>query len=293
MGLNRQGRGGATRSYGPLSPYRDVNELIEFYVEAIIRTLGENLLGVYLTGSLSYAAFRYETSDIDLLVIMHRPLLQAEVQAVRRIHQEIARKFDRWSKRLESSYTPIGMLSELYPPKEPRPYWGGDGVFYEAAPYGNEWIINNYLLYRHGVALYGPDVRELIRPVDIVEVQKASIRDLFQEWEPKTKNEQWFENSHYATYFVLNLCRILYTVMNKDAGSKSTAAAWVKARYGEPWRSLVLTAENWHYGLEVELYSRAIDLFNFVVSEVSRTALYRRLRDNNNNDSPAPKLLES
>ncbi len=291
MAFHREDRGGSRRPYGALSPYQDVNEVIEFYVDAIVRTLGENLLGVYLTGSLSYAAFRYGTSDIDIIVIVHQRLTQGEIEAVRRIHQEIAEKFNRWSKRLESSYTPIRMLSEVYPPKEPRPYWGGDGVFYEAALYGNEWIINNYLLYRHGIALHGPEIRELMRPVDIVDVQKASIRDLFQEWEPKSKDEHWFRNSHYATYFILNLCRILYTVMNKEAGSKSRAAAWVKARYGEPWKSLILTAENWHYGLEVDLYTRAIDFLNFVIGEVSQTEPYNQLSDNNN-DSPAPKLPE-
>ena len=123
--------------------------------------------------------------------------------------------------RLECSYTPIDMLKNILPPKEPRPYYGG-GIFYDEAPYGNEWIINNYLLYEHGITLIGPDFKKLTTPIDIIEVQKACIRDLFQEWEPKITDFEWLDNSHYQSYLVMNLCRILYTVMCGVTGTKKT-----------------------------------------------------------------------
>ncbi|HEX8992469.1 MAG TPA: aminoglycoside adenylyltransferase domain-containing protein, partial [Anaerolineales bacterium] len=196
-----------------------------------------------------------------------------------RLHVQMADRFGKWARRLECSYTPAAMLSSVAPPKEPRPYWGGEGTFYEAARYGNEWIINNYLLYQYGIALHGPEFRELTGPVQVEEVQKACIRDLFQEWEPKANDPGWFQNSHFASYFVLNLCRILHTVMSKDVSPKKTAAAWTKARYGEPWRSLIETAEDWRYGTELNIFDPAIAFLNFVVDEVSKTGLYRGLAD--------------
>ena len=268
---------GQTPTQQDWTAYRDVNELLQFYVERLRLTLRGNLEGIYLTGSLSYGDFNYARSDIDIVVIVESPLSHTELDAVRHLHMEVEAKFQAWAKRLEASYTPAPMLGQVRPPLEPRPYWGGDGVFHEAAQYGNEWIINNYLLYRYGIVLYGPEFRELTAPIDMEEVQKACLRDLFQEWEPKAADPEWFQNSHFASYFVLNLCRILFTVMGGEAGSKTVAAEWVRSHYGEPWTGLIHEAEEWSYGSEFKARDQAVELLNFVIGEVSKTVLYRQL----------------
>ena len=164
------------------------------------------------------------------------------------------------------------------PPRDPRPwYWGADDILFAEAPYGNEWIINKYLLYNHAIALTGPDFRDLTGPVDIREVQKACIRDLFTEWEPKKIQRSYFKESHYESYFVLNLCRILYTVMCGDAGSKSTAASWVKSNYGEPWQDMVATAERWQPGMELNLQEKALEFLDFVIERVLEVQLSRQM----------------
>jgi predicted nucleotidyltransferase len=261
----------------PLMPFEDVNAILQFFVEKVPPIFGENLVGVYLTGSLSYNAFDYDTSDIDLTVILKTPISASELSAVKQLHTQLERQFEKWSKRLECSYTPLEMLPSLLPPDKPRPwYWGGDGILYEEAPYGNEWIINKYLLWHHAIPLVGPNFKELTDTVDIAEVQKACIRDLFAEWEPKKRDPGWFRNdSHYESYFILNLCRILYTVMCGAAGSKQTAAAWVKSHYGQPWAELVGAAESWHYGLGLNLREKALQFLDFVIGEISGTELYK------------------
>jgi len=260
-----------------IAPFEDVNAILQYFVERVVPIFGENLVGVYLTGSLSYGAFNYETSDIDLTVILKAPISASELSAVKQLHAEMEKRFEKWSKRLECSYTPLEMLPSLLPPEKPRPwYWGGDGILYEEAPYGNEWIINKYLLWHHAIPLVGADFKTLTDEVDIIEVQKACIRDLFTEWEPKKHDPNWFRNdSHYEAYFILNLCRILYTAMNKSAGSKQSAAAWVKSNYGEPWAEVIRLAESWRYGMDLNLREKAIDFLNFVIGEIQATDLYR------------------
>lgn len=268
------------RHLDKLTPFKDVNSILQFFTEGIVRVFKENLMGLYLTGSLSYGAFNYASSDIDLTVILRNPISMTELDAIRRFHLQVEEKFNKWARRLECSYMPVEMLSSILPPKKPRPwYWGGEGILYEEAPYGNEWIINNYLLYNHAISLVGPNFKELTSPIDIGEVQKACIRDLFKEWEPKIANKDWLKNSHYQSYFILNLCRILYTVMCKSAGSKKTAAAWVKSRYGEPWAGSINAAEQWHYGVELNLQEKAVEFIYFVIDQVSKTELYKQLID--------------
>lgn len=154
---------------------------------------------------------------------------------------------------------------------------GGTGELYAAAEYGNEWIINRYFLYEHGIALHGPVFRDLAGPVDMVEVQKACIRDLYEEWEPKASSEEWRASYQYWHYLVLNLCRILYTVCCASAASKRVAATWVQETYGDRWRDLVEGALGWRHGAEFAPRDEALAFLEHVIAVVSATDLYREI----------------
>ncbi|MHB9147886.1 MAG: hypothetical protein ACYC2U_05745 [Candidatus Amoebophilus sp.] len=54
----------------------------------------------------------------------------------------------------------------------------------------------------------------------MVEVKKACVRDLFQEWATKTTDSVCLDDSQYQAYIILNLCRILYSIMQRPTGSK-------------------------------------------------------------------------
>lgn len=259
-----------------ITPYQDINEVLLHISNGIKDILGKNLTGLYLFGSLTYGDFNLDSSDIDLVAIINKPLNHNELEKIKEIHKLVAEYHQKWSDRLECSYTAIDMFNSILPPKEPRPYYGG-GIFYDKAPYGNEWIINNYLLYKHGVSLIGPDFRNLSKPIDISEVQKACIRDLFQEWEPKLTDFEWLENSHYQSYLVMNLCRILYTVLCGVTGSKKISAEWVKNKFGLPWRDLIEVAESWQYGKVMSSRDETIDFIKFTIDKIKQTTLYRQM----------------
>jgi Aminoglycoside adenylyltransferase, C-terminal domain len=251
--------------------------MLGFFTEGIARIFGEDLTGIYLTGSLSYNAFNYNRSDIDVTVIIQHPVVPRELDAIRALHTALVQRFNKWARRFECSYTPVGILPNILPPGNRPWYWGADDTLHAEATYGNEWIINNYLLYKHAVPLVGPDFKQLMLPVNIEEVQKACIRDLFTEWEPKKSDRQWFKDSHYESYFILNLCRILYTVLCKDAGSKKAAASWVGSTCAEPWPGLVSAAERWEHGRELDLQDKAIKFMDFVIENVLATELGRQM----------------
>lgn len=261
-----------------LTKYPDVNEIIAFFVRGVIPVLEKNVLGIYLTGSLSSGAFNYHSSDIDIIVIVHRPVSRCELDSIGRLHRDMEGRFEKWARRLECSYTPVDMLLCVMPPTEPRPYyWGGDCTLYEEAPYGNEWIINKYFLYGHSIALFGPSFTKLLPPVDVEDVRKACVRDLFQEWAPKKFTPEYFRDSHHEAYFILNLCRILHTVICSVVGSKKMAASWVQENYGDRWGDLVGNALAWKYGIELDARQEAIEFLDFAILEVSKTAAYSQV----------------
>jgi len=260
-----------------MTPYPEINEILLDISAEIKNILGQNLIGLYLFGSLSYGDFNPDSSDIDIVAILNKPLDRQELQLIKRLHETIKKKYPKWGDRLECSYTPIAMLKNILPPQEPRPYFGG-GIFYDEAPYGNEWIINNYLLYRHGIVLIGCEFKKLIAPIDILEVQKACIRDLFQEWEPKMTDFEWLDNSHYQSYLVLNLCRILYTVMEGVVGTKKVSAEWAKNKFMSSWSSLIANAQDWQYGKEMSSRNATINFLKFTIDKIKHTDVYQKMR---------------
>ena len=250
-----------------LTPHPDINDILVLMSRELQRIFDKNLVGFYLTGSLTYGNFTVDRSDIDLLVVVKQQLSPTELAAVKELHEKIEREYKHWKERIECSYLPVYLLSEILPPKETRPYIGG-GVFYPNADYGNEWLINNYFLYNYGIAIIGPDFKELMQPINIIDLQKASARDLFKEWEPKINDPEWLKNSHYQSYLILNLSRILYTVVTGKLGSKKVSCEWVKNQYPQ-WKDLIETAENWHYGIEMHKQKQTIGLIKFTIQEVN------------------------
>lgn len=88
------------------------------------------------------------------LRLQKTPLNHHELEMIKQLHKQVGAQNKKWMDRLECSYIPVDMLKNILPPKEPRPYYNS-GIFYTDAHYGNEWIINNYLLYKNGTQLLG------------------------------------------------------------------------------------------------------------------------------------------
>ena len=259
------------KSISSPTPYRDINALLAEYVDGVKRALRENLVGLYLTGSLAYGDFVPERSDIDLQAVVRNPLTEKELVAIEELHRKIDRNCPAWANRTECSYVPLELMAERLPPPIPRPWWGFD-TLYPEAPAGNEWIINHYSLAKFGIALEGPDFKTLVPPIDIRDVQKASARDLFKEWQPRGADPEWLANAHYQSYFVLNLCRILHTVIGGELGSKKIAAQWVKVNYPE-WKELIEESERWRYGKAMKKNREAMAFLKFVIARVTETGL--------------------
>lgn len=68
------------------TPFKNVNDISQFFTEGTALIFRENLTGIYLTGSLSYGAFNYDSSDIDLTVILQNPISSNELNAIKRFH---------------------------------------------------------------------------------------------------------------------------------------------------------------------------------------------------------------
>jgi predicted nucleotidyltransferase len=254
-----------------VTPYDDVNAVLTQLSAGLTGLLGEQLLGVYLTGSLTYGDFDPGSSDIDFLAVLDEELTGEQLDAIVDLHKRIGDAVPRWVKRLEGSYITKAMLATKDRPEQARPYINAGEIHHYR--YGNEWTINLYALQRSGVALVGPAPNEIFPHVDFEDVCAASRQDLIDEWLPKTADPDAFQRTgydsdHLRAYAALTLCRILHRAKHDGIASKRVASRWVKETYGEPWRSLVEQAENWRHGKTVASDQEVKDFIAFTAQEV-------------------------
>lgn len=55
------------------TPYPEINEVLVNILNGIKEILNNNLIGLYLFGSLTYGDFNPDSSDIDLVAITKNP----------------------------------------------------------------------------------------------------------------------------------------------------------------------------------------------------------------------------
>lgn len=252
-----------------ITKYDDVNKVLDLLSSGLQKLLGQDLVGLYLTGSLTYGDFNHGSSDIDFLAVLNNELNSEQLEKIRNLHSDIAEQVPHWAKSLEGSYITKKMLSSADDPQVERPYVNGGKVSYCA--YGNEWVINLYALQECGEVIYGEPLERLLPIATIGQVREASKKDLLNDWVPKIDdtdafNHPLYDSEHLKNYAVLTMCRILHRAKNDNMASKKVASKWVKEAYPQ-WKDLVERAELWEHGKPMGDEGEVRDFMKFTLSE--------------------------
>jgi hypothetical protein len=221
----------------PIEPR--IQQVLNELRAGIAGVLGEQLVGLYLYGSLTTGDFTEGVSDVDLLAATAADLTDEQLERLREMHAALVGRYPAWDDRIEVAYlstlglrtfrterSPIGIIS----PGEPL----------HRLSAGSDWLMNWYLVRSGGVTLHGPPPETLIPPVSIGEYVEAvrahagSMRDALRE--RRSIKEQ--------SYAILTLSRALYTVRNGAYVSKQQAAAWAKQQL-PAWSGLLDRALAW------------------------------------------------
>jgi len=258
-----------------MTPYDDVNAVLTHLSTGLTELLGERLIGLYLTGSLTYGDFDPGSSDIDFLAVLENRVSDEQLQGITGLHERIGKADPRWAKRLEGSYITQDMIATKDRPDRARPYFNAGEI--HQYRYGNEWTINLHALQECGVALVGPLSQQIFPHVDIWDVRAASRQDLIEEWLPKLDDPDAFhragyDSDHLRAYAVLTMCRILHRATHDSVVSKRVASKLVKQTYGEPWKNLVEQAENWRHTQTMASDQEVKDFIAFTAQELKCAA---------------------
>lgn len=227
------------------TPYPDVNALLMALLHEVRSILGEHLVGMYVEGSLAAGDFDRD-SDVDFVVVTDQEVTGDLFVALRAMHERIAEGESPWAIQLEGSYISLPALRRhgsvpLTHPNIER----GRGERLKMARHDQDWIIHRHILRERGIVLAGPPPDTLVDAISPDDLRRAARAVLQDWWALMLDDPAPLQRRGYASYAVLSLCRILYTLERGTVASKREAARWAQAALAPRWRRLIDRAWEW------------------------------------------------
>lgn len=246
------------------TPYAEANAAVNALLDGVKETLGEQMVGLYLYGSLASGDFDPQTSDIDFLIVTREALSDAQVAALEAMHARLWAEGPKMSSKLEGKYLPLADLPRFEAQAGPFPTVN-EGEFF-LAKQESDWIIQRWVLREQGVAVMGPQLEALIEPVSPEMLRGAVLGYLREWWRPMLARPARLESSEYQAYAILSMCRALYTLRFEQIASKPVSARWAQAEFGG-WAGLIESALSWRAGSELGLARETAGWIGFTLRQ--------------------------
>ena len=232
-----------------VTPYPDVDAIIHELLSGARTILGDDLLGMYLIGSLAAGDFDPQNSDIDFVVVTAAELSAETIAALTAMHAHIAAGDSKWATEIEGSYIPADALRRYDPANARHPHiyrgHGEDESRLIVMQHASDWVIQRHVLREQGVVVVGPPPRTLVDPIHPDDLRQA-VRTLARVWpEPLLHDPEPLRHDGYHAYTVVTLCRMLYTLQHGTVVSKPVAAHWAQTADGARWSALIERALAW------------------------------------------------
>jgi predicted nucleotidyltransferase len=225
----------------PISPthHPDVNEILDLLLRDSKAILKDQLIGMYLFGSLANGGFDKD-SDIDILIVTKDEISEEAFSALYAMHEKISALDSPWAIQLEVSYIPKAALRRYDPMNNKHPHHDrGNGERLHVMQHDSDWIIQRFILRERGITIIGPTPKSLIDPVSSDDLKWAVV-DILNSWiKGFLDDSSILESRGYQSYTVLTLCRILHTYEYCVIVSKPVAAEWAKQTLDKKWIPLI------------------------------------------------------
>jgi len=229
------------------TPYPDVNTRLQLLLAEMRAILGDDLIGLYLDGSLALGDFDPATSDVDFIAAVARPLTPEKFDALAAMHQRIRDSGRPFATELEGSYIHLSALRRHDPADAvfPNLERGPDEVL-KLKEHHSDWIIHRYSVREHGITLYGPPPATLIELVTAGDVRAATAGVLRSWWgTPAAVDYIRAAPPGGLAFIALTMCRALYALEHGAVVSKPVAGRWALATLDACWHTLIGRSLAW------------------------------------------------
>jgi len=236
----------------------ELQSYIENIANVFAKEIEDNLVGVYLHGSLAMGCFNPKTSDVDLLVICRRKIPN---DTKKRIIKKLLTLTQKHRNQLEMSIILERYLTDfVYPTPFELHYYhpkyltdesyicGGEG-FYDPDLAGHIVVTN-----QRGVTIIGQELKEVFKPIGMQYYIDSIFNDI-QDATPGIIDD--------PVYFTLNLCRVMYFLKEGIISSKKEGGEWGISHLPKQFRSIVEQSLDVYCGVTKKINISNDELFQF------------------------------
>ncbi|HEV8124868.1 MAG TPA: aminoglycoside adenylyltransferase domain-containing protein [Gemmatimonadales bacterium] len=205
--------------------------------------LGKNLVGFYLSGSITQGAFDPRRSDIDCVAVTRRDLSDTQLRRLRDWLDASAR-VNPWTSRLQLQFLQKHQILTM----NARACLYQFGVLQRTGSDGNPIIWMNILTT--GRILHGPRPRSFVPEITremLFEALRRELGYLREEITDKPASE-WRNVPKYQAFAVMTVCRILYSSTKGTVVSKPVAARWAIRNLPKRWHPVIRQAGSFDRG---------------------------------------------
>ena len=219
---------------------KDLSDLLHAMAADFSAIFRDNLVGLYLWGSLTYDAFDATCSDVDLVAVTQRDLDAHEFTELDAWFTN-KKPQNRWVVRIDMRF----VIDHEFLDKSSRccGFYHHTGKLARYASDGNPIIWIN--VAQSGITLFGKDAKLVAPHVSDQCLNDALLLELTYLKEDLTSNignrsDKAFIHNAYA---VLTACRILFSAHHHALASKDQAYRWAMETVPPTWRPVVRTAK--------------------------------------------------
>lgn len=203
--------------------------LLNHIRDALVRILGDQLVGMYVHGSLAFGCFCWEKSDIDFLIVTNQAPTLAQKEAI--IEELCLTKTNYPANQIEFS---LVLLKDCLNFSYPTPYYLHYSIGHQENCLQNitayckrmqgvdRDLAAHFTVTRAvGIVWYGQPIAAIFAPVPKADYLNSILYDI------ENAEEEIGQN---PVYFVLNLCRVWAYVQTEQVLSKRQGGAWALCR---------------------------------------------------------------
>lgn len=213
--------------------------MLQRLVPGLRGILGDELIGLYLFGSLAVGDFDAANSDIDVLAVTARDLADDQLQSLQAFHADLFASGLPLADQVEGSYIPLAALRVYDPTNARHPHIDRGEATLRPQQHYTDWIIQRFSLRQYGLRLLGPSIQTLIDPITPATLRAAVLDLLHFWWEPMLGDTSHLQHTGYQAYAVVTFGRMLYTLEHGHVISKPAAGKWAMAHLDPRFASLI------------------------------------------------------
>jgi streptomycin 3"-adenylyltransferase len=241
-----------------------IKQLLRAFVQSFRATLGENLSGVYLHGSLAMGCFNPLSSDVDILVVVNQPLPDPVKYEIGHILLQLSDKFP--GNGIEMSVLTAASLRNF---QHPAPYelhfsdgnkadYAEGRVHFSNEMFDPDLAAHVVITKARGICLFGGQIDGLFPDIPVKYYLDSIVQD--SDWSYANimrgpdSGEGWV-----PAYGVLNFCRVLAFTEHSLITSKLEGGRWALDHLPKEYASVIqaalqeYTTNGQKYGVDLKL----------------------------------------